>query len=651
MVTMGEDFRYQRASVNFANLDLLLGTIARLQDEDDDEEDREIDIPSLFGPEYDRVNIFYSSPEYYTRCKYNETIRSREEQHSRFSDEAPSPPSVSTSRKLSAENNRTDAITPTSIPNPSIELLATTGGGVEWSVKRDDFFPYSDCPHCFWTGYFASRPSLKWFERVGSSFLLAIRQVESTPLGANTSSPLLRKHIDIDDGIDDNEFLCGPQRMHELEDALGVLQHHDGVSGTSKQHVAYDYAKQLQAGINAVLPCTIRKLKRLLLGRDKEDKYLNDLAYCQLLNETRCDSSVNATRRSMANNDTTDPLDLYVVVYNSLVFERSVVIDLPVGSNGTFLVEALEDGGSTSETLVQPQPVPFQSSFSNHDGASQHGDLWVLSFFATSLPAVGAKVFRIRKTPTETLGSLGKDGNTSNIDYIPIGGKSKEENSSSGRLQKISNGHFTVLVDTNTGDIFRVGSKGVESLSSWGYYTSFDSEKEDGVPNNSSTQNSGAYVFRPSTPTQELQMVPTKSATIVHSSLGTEIHTEYEEPWIRTVAKIRKGMPYLEIEYQVGPIPIGDGRGKEVVTRYSTMVDNHGVFYTDSNGREFIKRICNHQPTWNLTVFEPIEGNYYPINTAIYVDEATAASSNDRREENNFGRRTPPAFAVVTDRT
>jgi hypothetical protein len=30
--------------------------------------------------------------------------------------------------------------------------------------------------------------------------------------------------------------------------AVALLQHHDGVSGTSKQHVAYDYAQRLSEG-------------------------------------------------------------------------------------------------------------------------------------------------------------------------------------------------------------------------------------------------------------------------------------------------------------------------------------------------------------------------------------------------------------------
>ena len=34
----------------------------------------------------------------------------------------------------------------------------------------------------------------------------------------------------------------------ELRRAMAVNQHHDAVTGTEKQHVAYDYAKRLSMG-------------------------------------------------------------------------------------------------------------------------------------------------------------------------------------------------------------------------------------------------------------------------------------------------------------------------------------------------------------------------------------------------------------------
>lgn len=46
------------------------------------------------------------------------------------------------------------------------------------------------------------------------------------------------------------------------------------------------------------------------------------------------------------------------------------------------------------------------------------------------------------------------------------------------------------------------------------------------------------------------------------------------------------------LEHQVGPIPIEDGVGKEVAIQISTIMETNKTFYTDSNGRDFIKRVC-----------------------------------------------------------
>ena len=32
--------------------------------------------------------------------------------------------------------------------------------------------------------------------------------------------------------------------LQKLEEAMGVAQHHDAVSGTAKQHVTFDYAQR-----------------------------------------------------------------------------------------------------------------------------------------------------------------------------------------------------------------------------------------------------------------------------------------------------------------------------------------------------------------------------------------------------------------------
>ena len=42
---------------------------------------------------------------------------------------------------------------------------------------------------------------------------------------------------------------------------------------------------------------------------------------------------------------------------------------------------------------------------------------------------------------------------------------------------------------------------------------------------------------------------------------------------------------------KIGDIPTDDGIGKEVITRLTANMATNKVFYTDSNGRDFLKRV------------------------------------------------------------
>jgi hypothetical protein len=60
--------------------------------------------------------------------------------------------------------------------------------------------------------------------------------------------------------------------------------------------------------------------------------------------------------------------------------------------------------------------------------------------------------------------------------------------------------------------------------------------------------------------------------------------------------------------------------------RYSSGLKSKGTFYTDSNGREMVKRVYNKRgPSYPpLNVTEPVAGNYYPINSMISLDDGCA---------------------------
>lgn len=221
-----------------------------------------VNVTSALGPRFKEINMFYSSPDYYTKMKYDESRVAKTQ-----------------GRKLTFHNSHYKKT-----QSNSIRKTRESPVTVDWKIKKDDFFPYSDCPHCFWTGYFTSRTAFKRLERVGSSFLLAARQIESVPERNNSL-------------VKEDGNLCSCRRCHcdqplyDLEDAMGVVQHHDAVSGTAKQHVSDDYSKRVQAGINKASEYAANKLKRLLASNEDGEKLLENLSYCQLINETICEAS------------------------------------------------------------------------------------------------------------------------------------------------------------------------------------------------------------------------------------------------------------------------------------------------------------------------------------------------------------------------
>jgi lysosomal alpha-mannosidase len=60
-----------------------------------------------------------------------------------------------------------------------------------------------------------------------------------------------------------------------------------------------------------------------------------------------------------------------------------------------------------------------------------------------------------------------------------------------------------------------------------------------------------------------------------------------------------------------------DNVGKEIISRFTSDLASHGVFYTDSNGREVLERKRNFRPTWPVNIKEPVSANYYPVTSRI----------------------------------
>lgn len=92
--------------------------------------------------------------------------------------------------------------------------------------------------------------------------------------------------------------------------------------------------------------------------------------------------------------------------------------------------------------------------------------------------------------------------------------------------------------------------------------------------------------------------------------------------WASQEISLYEDAESVEVEWTVGPVPIDDSIGKEIILRYDTDIQSEAKFYTDANGREVLERIRDYRPTWNYTINEPVSGNYYPINSRIWIKDS-----------------------------
>ena len=118
---------------------------------------------------------------------------------------------------------------------------------VAQSVERfpslsGDFFTYADIDDHYWSGYYTTRPFYKQLDRVLESYVRSAEIIYS----------MTWSHLHRMSTVSERSRNWMSRMMTLLSDArrhLGLFQHHDGITGTAKDHVVQDYAKMMQTSI------------------------------------------------------------------------------------------------------------------------------------------------------------------------------------------------------------------------------------------------------------------------------------------------------------------------------------------------------------------------------------------------------------------
>lgn len=101
---------------------------------------------------------------------------------------------------------------------------------------------------------------------------------------------------------------------------------------------------------------------------------------------------------------------------------------------------------------------------------------------------------------------------------------------------------------------------------------------------------------------------------------------------------IDKDLPLIKIDVDLDSLPFQEIlNGYEVVPNFHVKnFDNQKTFFTDSNGLEMQKRVQDYRPTWTLKTTQKVTDNYYPINSAISIQDVNSKRKmtvmNDRSQ-------------------
>ncbi|XP_046352340.2 lysosomal alpha-mannosidase-like [Haliotis rufescens] len=452
---------------------------------------------------------------------------------------------------------------------PTCYINSVNKEAATFETMSTDFFPYSTIPNTFWTGFFTSRPGLKRHVKTASSLLQTCKQMAALAQLQHTKA-----------------------NVDKLKSAVGVLQHHDAITGTEMQHVTDDYNKMLSDGevaCQSVIDDAYRALSTPPGVAPKQE-------FCHLLNISSC--PITETAKTFSVN-----------LFNPLGWPVTHFVRLPI-PGGTYTVV-----GDGKEIRAETVPLPPSTSGIPERGQSTAKAELV---FGADVPPLGFASYKVKKE--------------SSSDDIPL----LQDNTRDDIV--IENEFLSLTVDAESGltkTLTNLVTKTkIEFEQSYRYYLSSEGQQRD--PNDrtggflgSHKRASGAYAFVPKEGQGPVRLNGRDSKGVnVKTFKGLnalEIHQEFSS-WVTQVIRLYDGAPYLEMEWTIGPIPDDDRQSKELISNFVTDLQTEGIVYTDSNGREMIQRRLDKRETWNLTVTSPISGNYYPVTGRIALqDQGTKA--------------------------
>lgn len=333
---------------------------------------------------------------------------------------------------------------------------------------------------------------MKRFERIGNHYLqVNFVHSELQPLNIFICLLLISPQICKQLGVFSNEKTSKFKgNLDNLREIMGVMQHHDAITGTEKQYVAEDYARLLQIGIDKCSE-NIKKVLNQLSHSKIRTKYTFDYENCADLNISSCEITENSNQ-------------FMITLYNPLSHSTFQYVRLPV-KTGEYEVRGPQNISISSQLV--PIPVEIQSLSYRRSKAKME-----LVFLADELPPLGYKSYFVqrksepRATQSQSIAAIPNIDHNKSAKPFTIGGK-----------------YLKLTFDQN-GLLASAANENVEMNVRQNFYIYRGFTGDNAVPEKRS---SGAYIFRPET--GALEIADHAKIRVFRGHLVDEVHQVYNE--------------------------------------------------------------------------------------------------------------------------
>jgi len=463
----------------------------------------------------------------------------------------------------------------------------------KFATLSGDFFVYSDIfsegQPAYWSGYYSTRPFLKLLSRQVASKLRATEILFTLATDIARGDP---------SGLPIAVLSSLYPELVEARRHLGLFQHHDAITGTSKSFVMQDYQQKLQAALGTTLKLTEVSAQFLL----QQDQSSLDLS--RPLRHIKWRDEQGEERLSTLDLHTAAAHNL--LLYNSLAREREDLIQLRTNSASVCVRD--EEGN-----LLDTQVAPHFNSTGQPKLDFGLFDVW----FRATLPPLSLSTFVV--TFCDRSGDEFEASNTKVYCMRCPDSSSQATPYSLHRLPegslKLENHMYSLLFHPTSWLLASVTNK--LTGKSWPLELEFTAYP-------SAPFRSGAYLFSVDQSTETAPVFSEKDLSDI-VILSGPVFAQVSLVWrVLGEGGVSSFLHTIRLQHTTGPQgeavqienlfdfgPPPNMRDTELVMRLNSGLETGKRFYTDKSGLGFMRR------EWKETA--GLEGNFFPITQATFL--------------------------------